>query len=55
MRLDQLFSRLCGGDESLGMNAHEYDLFDPEEHSFLSTYAVSNPHLAEVIFLLSTT
>lgn len=55
IRLDQLFSRLYEGDDSLGMNAFEYDLFDPEEHPFLRTHAVSNPHLAEVIFVLSTT
>jgi hypothetical protein len=55
MRLDQLFSRLYEGDDSLRMNAFGYDLFDPEEHPFLHTHVVSNPHLAEVIFLLSTT
>ena len=54
-RFDLLFSILYEGYEPLGMTAHEYDLFDPEKHPFLSTHVVSNPHVAKAIFLLSTT
>ena len=54
-RLDLLFDILNGGYEDLGIEAYGYELFDPDEHPFLNTYALSNPHLAEVVFLLSTT
>jgi hypothetical protein len=55
MRLDLLFTILDEGDEDLGMRAYEYELFDPEKYPFLSTHPVSDPHLAEVIFLLTAT
>lgn len=54
-RLDLLFDILNEGYEDLGIEAYGYELFDPDEHPFLSTHVISNAHLAEVVFLLSTT
>jgi hypothetical protein len=54
-RLDTFFDIIDGGQENIGIQAYDGGLFDQDEHEFLNQHPVSNHHLAQVIFLLSTT
>lgn len=54
-RLDTFFGIIDGGQENIGIQAYDGGLFDQDEHAFLNNHTVSNYHLAQVIFLLSTT
>jgi type I restriction-modification system DNA methylase subunit len=54
-RLDEFFEVIDGGREDIGIQAYDGGLFDRDEHAFLNNHTVSNHHLAQVIFLLSTT
>lgn len=54
-RLQDLFSLIDEGEDNLGIPPYNGGLFNEDEHQFLSEYAVSNRHLAEVIYRLSTT
>ncbi|WP_418766781.1 Eco57I restriction-modification methylase domain-containing protein [Natronomonas amylolytica] len=54
-RLEDLFSLIDEGEESLGIPPYNGGLFDHEKHEFLAENEVSNRHLAEVIYRLSTT
>ena len=54
-RLDTFFRIIDQGKSSIGMTAYDGGLFDRSEHAFLNEHSVSNQHLAEVIYLLSTT
>lgn len=54
-RLEDLFRLIDKGEESLGIPPYNGGLFDRENHTFLAENSVSNRHLAEVIYRLSTT
>jgi len=54
-QLEDLFELIDKGEESLGIPPYNGGLFDREKHEFLSENSVSNQHLAEVIYRLSTT
>nr|WP_245781296.1 N-6 DNA methylase [Halopelagius inordinatus] len=54
-RLENLFSLIDSGEESLGIPPYNGGLFDAEEHGFLTENDVSDRHVAEVIYRLSTT
>jgi type I restriction-modification system DNA methylase subunit len=54
-RLEDLFRLIDEGEESLGIPPYNGGLFDHEAHDFLTEHEVSNRHLAEVIYRLSTT
>lgn len=54
-RLKDLFQLIDKGEESLGIPPYNGGLFDHERHAFLTEHEVSNRHLAEVIYRLSTT
>jgi len=53
--LQDLFRLVDEGKESLGIPPYNGGLFDHDEHAFLSEHKVSDRHLAEVIYRLSTT
>lgn len=54
-RLDTFFKIIDTGLEDINLQAYNGGLFDREEHTFLNHHRVSNHHLSQVIFLLSTT
>jgi type I restriction-modification system DNA methylase subunit len=54
-QLENLFSLVDVGNESLGIPPYNGGLFDAESHGFLAENEVSDRHLAEVIYRLSTT
>lgn len=54
-RLNTFFKIIDQGKSSIGMTAYDGGLFDRGEHAFLNEHSISNKHLAEVIYLLSTT
>ncbi|ERH11388.1 MAG: type I restriction-modification system methyltransferase subunit [halophilic archaeon J07HB67] len=54
-RLQDLFGLIDGGNERLGVPAYNGGLFDPEDNQFLRDNAVSDRHLAEVLYLIGTT
>lgn len=54
-RLNTFFSYIDGGKENIGIQAYDGGLFDRAEHQFLNEHSVSNHHLSQVIYLLSTT
>ncbi|PSQ15838.1 restriction endonuclease [Halobacteriales archaeon QS_8_69_26] len=54
-RLDDLFHLIDEGEETLGIPPYNGGLFDREDHAFLAENEVSNRHLAEVVYRLSTT
>jgi len=54
-RLADLFRLIDEGEEELGIPPYNGGLFDHDEHDFLAEHEVSNRHLAEVIYRLSTT
>ncbi|MDS0293635.1 Eco57I restriction-modification methylase domain-containing protein [Halogeometricum luteum] len=54
-RLEDLFSLVDSGEESLGIPPYNGGLFDEDRHTFLTENEVSDRHLAEVIYRLSTT
>ncbi len=54
-QLEDLFQLIDKGEESLGIPPYNGGLFDREKHEFLAENSVSNQHLAEVIYRLSTT
>jgi type I restriction-modification system DNA methylase subunit len=54
-RLSDLFSLIDEGEESLGVPPYNGGLFDHDKHAFLAEHEVSDRHLAEVIYRLSTT
>ena len=53
-RLRDLFALVDQGNDDLGVPAYNGGLFDPDDHAFLRDNAVSNRHVAEVLFRLST-
>jgi len=53
--LQDLFRLVDQGKESLGIPPYNGGLFDHDEHAFLTENMVSDRHLAEVIYRLSTT
>ena len=53
-RLADLFDLIDNGEESLGIPPYNGGLFDQDEHAFLTDHEVSDRHLAEVIYKLST-
>ncbi len=53
--LQDLFKLIDQGKESLGIPPYNGGLFDQDEHAFLTQHKVSDRHLAEVIYRLSTT
>jgi len=53
--LQDLFRLVDQGKESLGIPPYNGGLFDHDEHAFLTEHKVSDRHLAEVIYRLSTT
>lgn len=54
-RLEDLFSLIDEGEDELGIPPYNGGLFNEDDHHFLSEHGVSNRHLAEVIYRLSTT
>ncbi|WP_449289553.1 Eco57I restriction-modification methylase domain-containing protein [Natronorubrum sediminis] len=54
-RLEDLFRLVDEGEESLGIPPYNGGLFNTEKHGFLTDHEVSNRHLAEVIYRISTT
>ncbi|QCW03724.1 Eco57I restriction-modification methylase domain-containing protein [Natrinema pallidum] len=54
-RLEDLFRLIDEGEESLGIPPYNGGLFNRESHEFLAEHEVSNRHLAEVIYRISTT
>ncbi|MDS0280386.1 N-6 DNA methylase [Halomicroarcula sp. S1AR25-4] len=54
-RLDDLFSLVDEGEESLGIPPYNGGLFDSDSHEFLAENEVSDRHIAEVIYRLGTT
>lgn len=54
-RLEDLFQSIDEGDEGLGIPPYNGWLFDRERHPFSTDHEVSDRHLAEVIYLISTT
>ncbi|ELY88596.1 Eco57I restriction-modification methylase domain-containing protein [Natrinema altunense] len=54
-RLEDLFRLIDEGEESLGIPPYNGGLFNRETHDFLAEHEVSNRHLAEVIYRISTT
>jgi type I restriction-modification system DNA methylase subunit len=54
-RLADLFRLVDEGEADLGIPPYNGGLFDHEDHDFLTEHEVSNCHLAEVIYRLSTT
>ena len=54
-RLADLFRLVDEGEADLGIPPYNGGLFDHEDHDFLTDNEVSNCHLAEVIYRLSTT
>ncbi|GAB7019650.1 Eco57I restriction-modification methylase domain-containing protein [Halostagnicola bangensis] len=54
-RLEDLFRLVDEGEESLGIPPYNGGLFNREKHDFLTDHQVSNRHLAEVIYRISTT
>jgi hypothetical protein len=54
-RLEDLFSLIDGGNESLGIPPYNGGLFDERAHDFLIENEVADRYLAEVIYRLSTT
>ncbi|WP_417373273.1 Eco57I restriction-modification methylase domain-containing protein [Haloferax chudinovii] len=54
-RLQNLFSLIDAGQESLGIPPYNGGLFDEESHEFLADNDVADRYLAEVIYRLSTT
>ncbi len=53
--LQDLFRLVDQGKESLGIPPYNGGLFDHDEHAYLTEHKVSDRHLAEVIYRLSTT
>jgi len=53
--LQDLFRLVDQGKESLGIPPYNGGLFDHDDHAFLTEHKVSDRHLAEVIYRLSTT
>jgi type I restriction-modification system DNA methylase subunit len=53
-RLEDLFELIDNGEEDLGIPPYNGGLFDQDEHVFLTENEVSDRHLAEVIYGLST-
>ena len=53
--LQDIFRLVDQGKESLGIPPYNGGLFDHEEHAYLTEHKVSDRHLAEVIYRLSTT
>ncbi|WP_336346192.1 Eco57I restriction-modification methylase domain-containing protein [Halalkalicoccus ordinarius] len=54
-RMEDLFRLIDSGEQELGIPAYNGGLFDHDQHAFLTENEVSNRHLAEVIYRLSTT
>ncbi|MFP8954997.1 Eco57I restriction-modification methylase domain-containing protein [Natrialbaceae archaeon A-arb3/5] len=54
-RLEDLFRLVDEGEESLGIPPYNGGLFNRDEHEFLTSHEVSNRHVAEVIYRISTT
>ncbi|WP_273836513.1 TaqI-like C-terminal specificity domain-containing protein [Halococcus sp. PRR34] len=54
-RLEDLFALVDSGNDDLGIPAYNGGLFDEESHEFLAANEVSDRHLAEVVYRLSTT
>lgn len=54
-RLKDLFDLIDTGNKKLDIPAYNGGLFAPEKNPFLEEHEVSNRHLAEVIYRLSTT
>jgi hypothetical protein len=54
-RLEDLFALVDSGNDDLGIPAYNGGLFDEGSHEFLAENEVSDRHLAEVIYRLSTT
>lgn len=54
-QLENLFSLIDTGNESLGIPAYNGGLFDAAKHEFLAEHDVADHYLAEVIYRLSTT
>src|SRR5699024_3347319 len=54
-RLEDLFALVDSGNDDLGIPAYNGGLFDERSHEFLAENEVSDRHLAEVIYRLSTT
>ncbi|WP_396610497.1 Eco57I restriction-modification methylase domain-containing protein [Haloferax sp. S1W] len=54
-RLQNLFSLIDSGEESLGIPPYNGGLFDDGQHEFLADNEVADRYLAEVIYRLSTT
>ncbi|EMA53191.1 Eco57I restriction-modification methylase domain-containing protein [Halococcus salifodinae] len=54
-RLEDLFALVDSGNDDLGIPAYNGGLFDEESHEFLAENEVSDRHLAEVVYRLSTT
>ncbi|WP_435077774.1 Eco57I restriction-modification methylase domain-containing protein [Halococcus sp. AFM35] len=54
-QLENLFALVDSGNDELGIPAYNGGLFDEDSHRFLAANEVSDRHLAEVIYRLSTT
>jgi hypothetical protein len=54
-RMEDLFRLIDSGEQELGIPAYNGGLFDHDQHAFLTANEVSNRHLAEVIYRMSTT
>ncbi|EMA38925.1 putative restriction/modification enzyme [Halococcus morrhuae DSM 1307] len=54
-RLEDLFALVDSGNDDLGIPAYNGGLFDEGSHEFLAENEVSDRHLAEVVYRLSTT
>ncbi|WP_363467516.1 Eco57I restriction-modification methylase domain-containing protein [Halogeometricum borinquense] len=54
-RLENLFSLIDSGEESLGIPPYNGGLFSEDEHTFLTENEVADRYLAEVIYRISTT
>ena len=54
-RLSELFELIDEGEENLDIPPYNGGLFSQEDHAFLDEHEVKDPHIAEVIFWLSTT
>lgn len=54
-QLQDLFDLVETGNDDLGIPPYNGGLFDDERHEFLAEHEVSDRHLAEVIYRISTT
>ncbi|GGL21698.1 hypothetical protein GCM10009037_01260 [Halarchaeum grantii] len=54
-RLDELFTLIDEGEESLGIPPYNGGLFDADDHEFLAEHAVADRYIAEVIYRIGTT